>query len=634
MRGAVTMYGNNGTTAPSIWDAFPYDDETIKRNAAGKFYAVGGGGSGTGGGISIADVESYLTTNGYATQDWVTGKGYFLVSNFTKANIKSTLGISDWALATSEPSYAWSEITSRPTALSQFTDDVVAGKYLPLSGGAISRQLAFTGATFPHIYGDGSKLILSYANLETYGSIVLENNALRRNGSAAGMTLGTNAYKWAHIYGNGLTITDAATFASSVTATTFIGSLTGNADSATILKTSAGHLYARAFNVDKIVNIGADATFQGYSTYIDGMYIRFRYGSANATAMQIGTDGNVAIGGTTASDKLYVYGAISSENANADAGFRARGSAYSLFFGIGGGNVNRGIYDDYHKGWWIMRGAEKTTTIDGSMVASGLRINQTAFDDGLILNRTAANLGVGIVAMSNNVCLGTFGINGTKIFEISGGNGIVAQVSTETGNAMIIHGGGSYKEGIRLANRNGKTSTWSGIHLGCDPSATEGTHSTQWLVGRNGNNNYFVVRNNTTDYLQIDLSGNMLIKGAITMYYSSDKRLKQNIRKVDASKTLMSLGGVYQYEYIDSEVQKNSTYGGLHYGLIYQNVKGTALDKMCHKREDGFGVLNYIDESFLSLIAGATMENITEVEKLNRKVRILEAKVEQLESRA
>lgn len=58
-------------------------------------------------------------------------------SYFTLANIKSTLGISDWALAATKPSYAWSEITSRPTALSQFTDDLVAGKYLPLSGGTI-----------------------------------------------------------------------------------------------------------------------------------------------------------------------------------------------------------------------------------------------------------------------------------------------------------------------------------------------------------------------------------------------------------------------------------------------------------------------------------------------------------------
>lgn len=58
---------------------------------------------------------------------------YLLKADLTKSRIQSTLGISDWALAATKPSYAWSEITSRPTALSQFTDDVVTGKYLPLS---------------------------------------------------------------------------------------------------------------------------------------------------------------------------------------------------------------------------------------------------------------------------------------------------------------------------------------------------------------------------------------------------------------------------------------------------------------------------------------------------------------------
>ena len=209
-----------------------------------------------------------------------------------------------------------------------------------------------------------------------------------------------------------------------------------------------------------------------------------------------------------------------------------------------------------------------------------------------------------------------------------------------TQGLQINHSGSNYAEGIRLANRNGVSNTWSEINFGCDPSATTGTHATQWMVGRNGNNNYFVIRNFGTDRIQIDLSGNTTLTGnfvatgGVTAQNSSDRRLKKNIRKFNASKELMNLGGVYQYEYIDSEVQKNRIYEGTHYGLIYQHVKGTALDVMCHKREDGFGTLNYIHPKFISLIAGATMENISEVEKLKRKIRTLEAKVKQLESRA
>jgi hypothetical protein len=134
--------------------------------------------------------------------------------------------------------------------------------------------------------------------------------------------------------------------------------------------------------------------------------------------------------------------------------------------------------------------------------------------------------------------------------------------------------------------------------------------------------------------INVDASGNLTAVGLITPNTSSDERLKRNLRKFNASKVLMSLGGVWEYEYIDSEVAKNHIYEGTHYGLIYQHVKGTTLDVMCHEREDGMGALNYIHPKFISLIAGATMENISEVEKLKRKIRTLEAKVKQLENRA
>ena len=89
----------------------------------------------------------------------------------------------------------------------------------------------------------------------------------------------------------------------------------------------------------------------------------------------------------------------------------------------------------------------------------------------------------------------------------------------------------------------------------------------------------------------------------------------------------MSLGGVYQFEYIDSEVEENRIYGGSHIGLIYQNVVGSALNRMCYEREDGFGSLNYLEPSFISLIAGATIENTSEIEVLKKRVESLEQRM-------
>lgn len=473
--GAFTMHGSGSTTFPTIWANIPFDS-TMRWDGSRWSVASGGSSSGSGGGISIADVENYLTTNGYATQSWVTGKGYITASALEPYALKTAI----------------------PTKLSQLTDDVVSGKYLPLTGGTVNGQVTSEG-------------------------------------------------------------------------------------------------------VDNFV---------------------------------------------------------------------AKGSTYSLYFGIGAGQVNRGIYDLTQNKWWIVRGIDATTTINASIIAEGLRINQSAFDNGLVLNRTVANSGVGIVAMSNDVRLGSFGINGTKTFEISGDNGIVAQVSTVTGEATfngmttIKHGGNTplvinqtyatnNSRGVVLMNgsmANGhmyyshlfgkaassKNSAYVGFY-----NAGAGSDSNYLSMGLYGVNNVLNITaagnvgvGTTSPSQKLHVVGNLLMAGAITMNYSSDERLKKNIHKVNASEVLMSLGGVWQYEYIDSEVQKNSTYGGSHFGLIYQNVKGTALNKMCYEREDGFGTLNYLDTNFISLIAGATMENISEVEKLKRKIRTLENKVKQLEGRA
>lgn len=338
VRGAVTMYGMNTTTSPSIFSTLPIDGKTIGRNERGELYVIGGtsgGGSGTGGGISIADLESYLTTNGYATQDWVTGNGYI----------------------TSDALEPYALKTAIPTNTNQLTN----------------------GAGF--ITGITSSMV-------------------------------TNAL--------------------------------------------------------------------GYTPVA------------------------VSIGLTSADNNAIGYG--------------------------------------YYEGGW-----------------------------------------------------------------------------PEAGPAMVF-GVGNYKAGVHVG------AFGSAIRYGYTAGATSFTWRT--ILDDSNYSNYALPLTGGTVY------GNILVTGAITMYYSSDKRLKQNIRKVNASKTLLSLGGIYQYEYIDSEVTKNSTYGGSHYGLIYQNVKGTALKSMCHEREDGYGTLNYFDTNFISLIAGATMESISEVEKLKRKIRSLEAQVKQLESRA
>ena len=111
----------------------------------------------------------------------------------------------------SPASYDWSEITSKPSKLSEFEDDIVAGNYLPLSGGSLSGQLGFSGTKYPHIYGNGTYLGLGYK--QDTSQVVIDSTSLRRGANTSSMTLGTTSYRWSKgyitsMYGTSLNITN------------------------------------------------------------------------------------------------------------------------------------------------------------------------------------------------------------------------------------------------------------------------------------------------------------------------------------------------------------------------------------------------------------------------------------------
>ena len=80
-------------------------------------------------GLDTAALAQYLTANSYL-------KASDISSYLTWANLsgKPTVYPTSWELVTDKPTVyptAWTSVTGRPTKLSQFTDDVVAGNYLP-----------------------------------------------------------------------------------------------------------------------------------------------------------------------------------------------------------------------------------------------------------------------------------------------------------------------------------------------------------------------------------------------------------------------------------------------------------------------------------------------------------------------
>lgn len=162
----------------------------------------------------------------------------------------------------------------------------------------------------------------------------------------------------------------------------------------------------------------------------------------------------------------------------------------------------------------------------------------------------------------------------------------------------------------------------------------QGTGTAVLDVKPNGN----VAIGGTTASEKLHVYGNLLVAGGITAHYTSDERLKKNLRPIDAGQMILSLGRVREFEYIDSEIKKNSLYKGSHVGLIYQDVKTSALSKMCYEREDGYGSLDYLDTSLTALLVGVAQEHeirLThgerELVKVKRENEALKKRIEQLE---
>ena len=117
-------------------------------------------------------------------------------------------------------------------------------------------------------------------------------------------------------------------------------------------------------------------------------------------------------------------------------------------------------------------------------------------------------------------------------------------------------------------------------------------------------------------------SGNVLARGGVTAYTTSDRRLKTNIKQVDSMQIIRSLGGTWQFDYKDS--------GEHGIGFIAQSVKGSTLKSMVYTNADGYMKLNYLDTRLIALALGAAVQVDDKVERLKKRVMELEKEVESL----
>lgn len=258
-----------------------------------------------------------------------------------------------------------------PTKLSQLTDDVVAGNYLSLTGGTVNGSITLNNPTSHTPFEGAITLDAKSYGSESYSQIRFKNGSdvstrygfINLKGSTYGHGSGVEIGR----RNDDSIIIWASIDASGITAPSFIGKLTGNADSATKLAT-ARTIWGQSFDgtgnlmSDNGVGLMSATQYYGFSVlsdnsiygvrtfltydegvsmgayeiaasyYAGGLAISVATGLSYDTqtipssavytpAVVIKSNGNVAIGGTTADAKLHVHGTA---KFNGDATFSSK----------------------------------------------------------------------------------------------------------------------------------------------------------------------------------------------------------------------------------------------------------------------------------------------------------------------
>lgn len=312
VRGGVTMYGDENADIPSILNSIPtagYDNISARGMVAfnsNQFVINNGVVSAiqSGGCLDVDGLKSYLTQNGYATQDWVTSQNYLPTSSYTASDILSKI----------------KEIDGSDSGLdSDLLDGYNESSFFRSSRGKISSDdldtyFARNSGCYSVRFSDysGSLTVLSNVNNGSVSSIELYAPHYNISyGLKLRFSVDSNRYtSWRDF---AFTDSNVASATKLQTARTIWGQSfdgTGNVSgdlhlsnnaitdlsSKRILLSGASNLYFGTSDVN------------GYNTYVTGNSIALRYGSSSLVGFIINSSGNVGINTISPDKKLHVIG--------------------------------------------------------------------------------------------------------------------------------------------------------------------------------------------------------------------------------------------------------------------------------------------------------------------------------------
>jgi len=134
--------------------------------------------------------------------------------------------------------------------------------------------------------------------------------------------------------------------------------------------------------------------------------------------------------------------------------------------------------------------------------------------------------------------------------------------------------------------------------------------------------NYITTNTSDPGLTPIRTTGELLVGGNITAYYSSDISLKDNIRPIESAifKVKQIRGVTFDWNEKAGKIEQQK---GHDVGLIAQEVE-KVLPEVVQIREDGIKAISY--EKVVPLLVEAIKEQQTTIENLESRLKLLEDK--------